>query len=104
MTIDKDSNTFKEFEKEMRDKLNAQLLDRINDSRKEVAEKMVNTVSTSNPVSEEKKSGGQEAYQKFLAKKLKAAGYDSIADIPKDEKDDFFNAIDKEWEADDEKK
>jgi len=49
-----------------------------------------------------KHSGGQKAYQAFLAKELKKAGYDSIEDIPDDKKDDFFNSIDSKWESDDE--
>jgi hypothetical protein len=44
------------------------------------------------------------AYELFFKKKLKMAGYDSPADIPNDKKDDFFNAVDKEWKADDEEK
>jgi len=51
----------------------------------------------------EAKSGGDEAYDKFLKKKLKDAGYKSFEDIPKVKKDDFFNSVEKEWDADDEK-
>ena len=38
-------------------------------------------------------------YQDFVKQMLKKKGYDSIADIPKDKKDDFFNDIDKQWNA-----
>jgi len=51
---------------------------------------------------EAQKTGGDKAYQEFLAKKLKSMGYETIKDIPDDEKDDFFNSVDKEWKADDE--
>lgn len=53
-------------------------------------------------INEKQKSGGDEAYEKFFNKKLKAAGYDSIEDIPKDKKDDFFDRINREWQADNE--
>jgi hypothetical protein len=53
-------------------------------------------------VNEEQKSGDDAAYEKFFNKKLKSAGYESVNDIPADKKDDFFNEIEKEWEADDE--
>lgn len=50
-----------------------------------------------NPVNEE------SAYQKFFAKKLEATGK-SLDDMSDDEKKKFFNMVDKEWKADDEKK
>lgn len=48
------------------------------------------------------KEEADSQYEKFFQKKLKAAGYDSPEDIPDDEKDEFFDMIDKEWKADDE--
>lgn len=45
------------------------------------------------------KEGTQEEYQAFLSAKLKEMGHDSIADIPADKKDEFFNMIDKEYKG-----
>lgn len=42
-------------------------------------------------------------YQKYFKAMLKKHGYESPADIPDDKKDDFFNAVDRGWEAEDEK-
>ena len=50
----------------------------------------------------EQKSGGDEAYDKFLQKKAKEHGYESVGDIPDDKRDEFFNEVEKEWKADDE--
>ena len=38
-------------------------------------------------------------YQQFFNKQLKAAGYSSPKDIPKDKKDDFFDNIDRMWKG-----
>ena len=46
---------------------------------------------------DEKTEGTESEYQAFLASKLKEMGHDSIADIPADKKDEFFNMIDKEY-------
>ena len=46
-------------------------------------------------------SGDKEEYQKFFEKKLKEHGVSSPAELKTDkEKKDFFNSIDKEWDAD----
>lgn len=42
-------------------------------------------------------------YQKYFKSMLKKHGYDSPADIPDEKKDDFFNAVDRGWTAEDEK-
>ena len=54
-------------------------------------------------LTEKKDAGSSKAFQAFFNKSLKDAGYDSVKDIPADKKDDFFNQIDKDWNASDEK-
>lgn len=51
---------------------------------------------------EEQKSGTDKEYDAFLEKKAKEWGYDSVGDIPDEKRDDFFDEVEKEWEADDE--
>lgn len=48
------------------------------------------------------KAEADTAYELFFKKMLNKWGYDSPEDIPDDKKDDFFNAVDKQWKADDE--
>lgn len=54
-------------------------------------------------VAEEQKTGGKEAYQDFIQEKLKAKGHDSLNDLSDEETETFFNAVEKEWESDDER-
>ena len=48
-------------------------------------------------------SGGKEAYQKFFNSILKKFGVDSPSELKGDKKKDFFDAIDKGWDGDNEK-
>ena len=47
-------------------------------------------------------SGGKEAYQKFFNSILKRFGVDSPAELEGDKKKEFFDYIDKNYEADNE--
>jgi len=49
-------------------------------------------------------SGGKEAYQKFFNSLLKKFGVDSPSELDGKKKKDFFDAIDKGWDGDDEPK
>lgn len=49
------------------------------------------------------KTGGDIAYQKHIDQKLQDMGYDSIDDMSTEEKRDFFNQIEKNWESDEER-
>lgn len=42
-------------------------------------------------------------YQAYFRKMLDKHGYATPKDIPDDKKDDFFNAVDKGWQSNDEK-
>ena len=48
-------------------------------------------------------SGGKEAYQKFFKSILKKFGVDSPSELDGKKKKDFFDAIDKGWDGDNEK-
>ena len=48
-------------------------------------------------------SGGKEAYQKFFNSILKKFGVDSPSELKGDKKKEFFDAIDKGWDGDNEK-
>jgi hypothetical protein len=48
-------------------------------------------------------SGGKEAYQKFFNSLLKKFGVDSPSELEGKKKKDFFDAIDKGWDGDNEK-
>ena len=48
-------------------------------------------------------SGGKEAYQKFFNSILKKFGVSSPAELEGDKKKEFYNAIDKGWDGDNEK-
>ena len=48
-------------------------------------------------------SGGKEAYQKFFNSLLKKFGVSSPSELKGDKKKEFFDAIDKGWEGDNEK-
>ena len=48
-------------------------------------------------------SGGKEAYQKFFNSLLKKFGVDSPSELDGKKKKDFFDAIDKGWDGDNEK-
>ena len=41
-------------------------------------------------------------YRTYFEKKLKKWNVDSPSEIPDDKKDDFFNEVDKDWDAEDE--
>ena len=47
-------------------------------------------------------SGGKEAYQKFFNSILKKFGVDSPSELKGDKKKEFFDAIDKGWDGDNE--
>ena len=48
-------------------------------------------------------SGGKEAYQKFFNSLLKKFGVDSPSELDDKKKKEFFNAVDKGWDGDNEK-
>ena len=48
-------------------------------------------------------SGGKEAYQKFFNSLLKKFGVSSPSELKGDKKKEFFDAIDKGWDGDNEK-
>lgn len=43
-----------------------------------------------------------QEYKDFVKQMVKKKGYESFDDIPKDKLDDFWNAVDKEWNSDSE--
>ena len=43
-----------------------------------------------------------KAYDAYFKKQLSKCGYDSVDDIPKDKKDEFFNKVDADWNSKDE--
>jgi|AntRauTorcE11897_2_1112592.scaffolds.fasta_scaffold77209_2 hypothetical protein len=51
----------------------------------------------------EKKSGDDEAYEKFYKKALKKFEVENADDLSKEKKKEFYDYIDKNWKADDEK-
>jgi len=53
---------------------------------------------------DEDKENDGAAYDAFIAKKLKKYEVDSPEDLSKEDKKKFFDEVDKEWKADDEKK
>ena len=50
----------------------------------------------------EKKSGGDDAYDKFFDKALKKFGVDDPSELSKEKKKEFFDYVDKNWKGDDE--
>ena len=51
----------------------------------------------------EAKSGDDAAYDAFFKKTLKKFGVDNQDDLSKEKQKEFYNAIDKGWEGDNEK-
>lgn len=62
-------------------------------------EKIVAKLTDTDPIDESEKD---KKYDAFVAKKLKAAGFDSIGDMNDEETKKFFNMIDKEYNTEDE--
>ena len=50
----------------------------------------------------EKKSGGDDAYEKFFNKALDKFGVDDPSELSKEKKKEFFDYVDKNWKGDDE--
>ena len=52
--------------------------------------------------SSDKKSGDDEAYEKFFNKALKKYNVDDPSELSKEKKKEFFDYVDKNWKADNE--
>ena len=105
MTIDKDSNEFKEFSDELKQKLNSRLYDKITAARQDVAGQMVGEKKCDQydeaDTDDDPGSDTDAEYDALVARELKKAGKE-IKDMTPDEKKAFFAKLDKMHTSDSE--
>ena len=77
--------------------------DELDDDAKDSAKKMKRAQEPAPGQMTEAQSGGKEEYQKFFNAALKKFKVSSPADLKGDDKKKFYDYIDKNWEADNEK-